>query len=241
MPGEPTVTCPQCQTLLRLRAAVPPGKALRCPHCSAVFTPAGPQAITEARPLPPPAPVQVPRTRPRPAEDDEDWEEEEIVRKPRRQKKVKRGNAALLWGLIGGGALLLILAGVLVLVLVLRRQSNYEKHEALAREAVQVLEQLAVTMESVKDQDSARTAATGLNRVCDQLESLADRAKALPRLKPDEDRRLQTQFDPELKRLQQRIQQVAFQAGMNSRGEPAFLAAAQRMMRVGMKLQNFMK
>src|SRR5260370_34071346 len=102
MPGELIVACPQCEARLRLKNPVPPGTQVRCPKCSAVFTPGGPQTITEARPQP--VPVPVPRRRERPVEDDDDLYDEGPSRPPpRRSKEAKGGHAGLIWGLRAGG------------------------------------------------------------------------------------------------------------------------------------------
>ena len=114
----------------------------------------------------------------------------------------------------------------------------YQENEAAAKEMVACLEELASTMESVKDRNTAKTGAERINRICDRLEKLGDRSQKLPKLTREQDERLKRDVMPRIETLNRRLAQVGFQAGLASQGEPAFLAAAMRLQQVGQKLQR---
>jgi hypothetical protein len=135
------LTCPSCNTVLKLSVPVAAGKKIKCPRCAAVFPMAAEEEVearvTATKPAPAKAPAPSARTSPpsdasafqkearAPAakprlervstvepEDDED--------RPRRSAtkgRTKKSNAPLVWGLVGGGVGLLLLAGGVVLAL----------------------------------------------------------------------------------------------------------------------------
>jgi hypothetical protein len=273
-----TITCPKCRSNLKLTAALPSGRRVRCPKCATVFVPGEEEAAKPAQVRAPSKPkkVVVPEAdeedfeiveepparrarRPAAESEEEDFEiieedrparrrrrtedEDEFDDRPPRRERLRRepapksGKAGLIVGLAVGGSVLLIGLVVGVFFLVRSFGDAYSKHEAASQDALKLLTELADAMESVKDPESAKVAAVRINKVCDQLEELEKRVKALPKLSAADDDRLKKKFQPEVDKINQRAAKAAFQAGANSRGEPSFLAAVKRLEQVGKQLQ----
>jgi hypothetical protein len=239
------VTCPGCRTTLKVRADLPPGKRIKCPKCARVFAPVAEivEEVTE-EPLDEEQDERPRRRRRQNRDDDNDEPErdddvdhdEDVERRPRRKrgKARRRSSTALLWTILGGvGALVVIVAVVLVLMLARGGGGGFGQHEEAMKESLQLMGELEAALNEVKDQNSARVAAGKIEKVCDRVEALGKRVKALPKLTPAEDKQLQAKYKPQTDALTQRMQKVGFQAGMNSGGEPSFVAAAKRLTRVG--------
>lgn len=258
------VTCPDCDTRMKLKAALPPGKKVRCPKCSTIFAPvSGAPKKTAKSPgdkerVVTTAPKgrrnsaaaereeeedERPRRRQSSVVDDEDSEETEDDDRPRRPRKKrprKSGKMGLVLGLvIGGGVLLAVLLVVgIVVMFVMGRKDSYKQNADAAAEMIACLEELASTMESIKDRNSAKSGAERINKTCDRLEKLAARVEKLPKLTQGEDERLKKEMQPKLDAVTQRMSRVAFQAGAASQGEPSFMAALQRLQQVGNRIQQ---
>lgn len=100
------LSCPECDTTLKLPVAPAPGKRVQCPQCKAIF---GHDAGEVGR-VSADRPVAPARPRPRPADDadDRDWDE----RRPRRPRQKQGGGNGLMIGLlVGGGVLVLLMLG----------------------------------------------------------------------------------------------------------------------------------
>src|SRR5438067_6510666 len=97
--------------------------------------------------------------------------------------------------------------------------ADLDKHEAVVKNMIKALDDLADALESVKDRDTAKEAAVKINDVCDRLEKLGKQAEGLPKLGKEDDKRLEEKFKPELVKATQRLQKVAFTAGTNSGGQ----------------------
>jgi len=259
------VTCPDCDAKMKLKAALPPGKKVRCPKCSTIFAP-----VSEAPKKPAKSPVDKervvttapkarrnavaaereeeeedrPRRRQSSVVDDEDSEEagdDDRPRRPRKKRPRKSGKMGLVLGLvIGGGVLLVVLVGVgLVVLFVMGRKDSYKQNADAAKEVVACMEELASAMESVKDRDTAKQAAPRINKVCDRMENLAGRIEKLPKLTKAEDERLTKEFQPQFAAVNQRIMRIAFQAGRASQAEPSFMAAAQRLQQLDNRMKQW--
>src|SRR5579884_3992350 len=97
------VTCPECDTNLKLAAEPTPGKKVKCPKCETVFVPgAGEERRLSARKPAPPSPLPARRDEP----DDEDDDRDRAERRPRRPRPKQGGSAALVIGLLVGVGLL---------------------------------------------------------------------------------------------------------------------------------------
>jgi predicted Zn finger-like uncharacterized protein len=99
------VTCPECDTSLKLAAKPAAGKKVKCPKCEAIFAPGEGEArrVTAERPA---APARPPSRR---VEDEEEDDRDREERRQRRQPVKKSGSNALLIGLLVGGGLLVLL------------------------------------------------------------------------------------------------------------------------------------
>jgi hypothetical protein len=128
--------------------------------------------------------------------------------------------------------------GLFVLSAVSGCGSAYSKNEAVAQDMVKALSDLADALESVKDRESAKAAAVKINEICDRLEELGKKAEKLPKLTKADNDKLEKKFEPELRKLSDRVQKAGLQAGRNSQGEPSLQKAALRMMDVGKALQK---
>ncbi len=151
------------------------------------------------------------------------------------------GRLLLILGLsIGGGLFCLLLTGGVGIgvAVMLSGKDAYKENEAAAKEAIACLEELATTMESVRDRNTAKAGAQRIHGICDRLERLGARIDKLPKLTPEQDARLKRDTAPQIEAINQRLKRVAFQAGVASQGEPSFLAAALRLQQVGQKLQR---
>jgi predicted Zn finger-like uncharacterized protein len=183
-----------------------------------------------------------PGRRRRREEEDDEGEDRPVRRKKRRKKAAGSGGTIVLTvALVMGGLVVLGGLGVGIYFAVHALADSYGKNEAAAKETISVLNELADALESVKDPPSARLAAARIEAVCDRMEQLATRIKGLPKLSPEDDKKLEQQFKAEITRINERIVKVAFQAGVNSKAEPAFMSAANRLKTVGEKLQQASK
>lgn len=230
------VSCPECNNKLRVNVEMKTKPRIRCPKCSKTFVLntnqededniERPSVKSKARRGPD---DEEDDDRPRRRRDEED-EEEEFEERPRRRKKARKKAPILLWSVIGG-SLAVLVAGIVTIVLLASRSrgSALEQHEAAVREAIAVSNELGAALETVKDKDSARAAAAKINQICDRMEALARRERSLPRLTAEENLRLQNLVNAEVNAMKQRLTAAGFQAGMNSQGEPSFVAAARRL------------
>lgn len=258
------LTCPDCDTKLKLKAPLLPGKKVRCPKCSTLFAPMpeapkktkspvdkAPIATTVSKGRRKPVAVEReeeeederPRRRQSSTVAEEDSEEPGDDERPRRSRKKrprKSGNRRLLFGLvIGGGVLcfLLILAGIVVAV-VMGHKDPYKENEAAMKEMLTYFEEFATTMESIKDPQSAKTGAERINKICDRMEKVIARVVKLPKLTPAQNERLKNEMQPRIDVCVQRIARVAFQVQAATQGEPTFQAALQRMQQVSNRLKQ---
>ncbi len=240
------VTCPECSTKLRLKAELSPGKRIRCPKCSTPFAPTPKEDIIDSiDPDPEPAtrvtakkPTPSRAATPEPAEPDV-WVDEEAeeaadkrpVRRSRRPRRAPRRSShfGLILGLsIGGGFLVLAAVIGLVVFLVLRPSKAYRENEAQLKEEIKAIKELTEVLDGVTDPNSAKVAAAKLEQMYDRLVQLDGQRKALPALTDKENERLKEKYEEEVKQVATRLAGAAIQAGMNSKGEPTFLAAAKK-------------
>lgn len=232
-----TITCPDCGKKLRLKAEIAAGARVKCPGCATTFVPAEEDEPEEPEPERP-AKSRIVRE---PDEDEEDLDDEPEPRPARRKrprkKAPKKGSKV---GLIIGLAILggVVLVGGVVALFMLSRSSTYSKQEAAAKDIIKLLNEFADALESVKDPESAKSAAARIDKICDRLDELGKRAQALPKLTQAEDTRLRKQIEPELNQVNERIVKVAFQAGLNSKGEPAFMSSLQKLQQVVQRYQT---
>src|SRR5688500_14771869 len=106
-----TMTCPSCDSPLRFRQGLPPGKRVKCPRCEEVVRVPDDEEEEAPRPAPkrkvggPPARGGPAKAR-APREDDSDGEEGRPARRPQGKPKTKKkpsSSSALPW-IAGGGA-----------------------------------------------------------------------------------------------------------------------------------------
>ena len=240
------VICPECNQALTLKAPLPAGKRLKRPKCATVFVPDEAPAdepeenAVSDRPMP--------KRRPRPRGDDEDEldhdrnRDDDFDDRPAPKKKAKgkkKKSSLLLSGLLGGaGALAVVVIIVVQLILISGRSGAVKQHEEAAKEMVQALTDLEATMASVKDPKTAQVAAAQIDQIRVRMEQLTETSKKLPKITAADDREIQQKYKPQFDAIAQRMQNVGFQAGLNSQGEPDFLAAAKRLEQVGRKMQK---
>jgi methylphosphotriester-DNA--protein-cysteine methyltransferase len=113
-----------------------------------------------------------------------------------------------------------------------------EKNEEAAKESVRFLSEIVDAMESVEDKDSAKSAAAKINKAIDRMEKYLVKAKNLPPISQSENTRLEKKYMSQIKKLNERMEKVAFSAGMKCEEEPDFMKAMERMASVGQKMQQ---
>ena len=73
------------------------------------------------------------------------------------------------------------------------------------------------------------------------METLARRAKGLPKVNRTEFKRLEATYKPQMDELARGMQQVGMQAGMNSQGEASLMAAPQKFAQVAARVESELK
>jgi len=240
------VTCPECGTKLRLKTELAPGKRLRCAKCSVIFAPQPEEEIIESIDPDPDPPVRVAAKKPAASraaaaepEEPEVWVDEEAeegaeerpVRRKRRPLRPirKKSRFGLILGLsLGGGFLLLAAIAGVVLFLVLGPSKNYREHDSIEKEGIKIQTEFAEVLESVKDPASAKAAVPKVERICDRLEDLIRREKALPDLNEKEKKSLEEKYQDEVRQLGGRLMQAAMNAGKLAVAEPSLIAVLKK-------------
>jgi hypothetical protein len=115
---------------------------------------------------------------------------------------------------------------------------NYAKNEAVAKEMIKAMNDLADAFESVKDKNTAKAAAPKINAVCDKMVDIGKKAETLPKLSQAEDEKLKKALEPELKKATERFTKVVPQAVTNSGNDPDFIASLKRLEEVGKALSK---
>jgi hypothetical protein len=246
------ITCPKCAARLRLPPELPPEDGVKCPRCATNFLldldeRAIPARATVAGNGAPEARTTGAAAEARSRKVADEIEERPRRRPARRDRARRQSNPTLIVGLAAGGLLLvlLVVGGVLAVVYLRTRpttaggtqaQSAYKQHEALAREAVGLMDELVEMLESVKDAETAQVAAKKVNTIGDRLLDMQKREKKLPRLTVAEDQRLKTQFKADQERTTKRVAEASVQAGLACQGEPTLLQAADRLASIGKQL-----
>jgi hypothetical protein len=114
----------------------------------------------------------------------------------------------------------------------------YSKNEAVGKDMMQVLNDLADALESVKDQESAKAAAKKINEICDRMEALGKKAEALPKVTQAEKEKLDKQFNPQAEKLMPRLIAAGASARAKGGDEPDFQNALKRLESVGENLKK---
>ena len=108
-------------------------------------------------------------------------------------------------------------------------RSNYAKHEAAEREALDILKDLATALQSIKDPQSARSAAGRIQIIWDRLETLIQKVQNLPALTVGERRKLDDTLSAEGGPVIVQLFDLARQAARNAQGEATFVSTLERI------------
>jgi hypothetical protein len=100
------------------------------------------------------------------------------------------------------------------------------KHEAAAEESIKLMEQIGTTLESVKDEASAKTAATKLEPTMTRMTALKKEMEALGKPADDADGAMQAKYEA---RMQAAMTKMMTQMG-RVMGEPKWSAILQPVM-----------
>lgn len=182
------------------------GKKLKCRECDAVVRIPESEGITAELRMPGTPPSQPP---PQPAQQRHEVNEFAPAR--------GGSNTGLIIGLsIGGGVL--VVAGIVVGILFAAgvfssdkkkdgdengnlggrvrggSKSAAEQYEEVTKSLIDLLNRYAKAMNSARDQDSARSAAVEINRLCQEMQKLGTQLQAIPSLTAEEDRRLEGEY-----------------------------------------------
>ena len=87
--------------------------------------------------------------------------------------------------------------------------------------------------------NSAKAAAPKLEQICDRLEDLQRRQRALPEPSEKEKKQLQEKAMAELGKLTGRLGSASVQAAQKAQNEPTFLAAIKKYERLGGRSRSF--
>jgi DNA repair ATPase RecN len=116
---------------------------------------------------------------------------------------------------------------VLVLSAFICGESAYEKNDKFAAEVLATHKELEKTLQSVKDKESAKAAATKIDEICNSFEELTKRIKTIPRLPGN--KKLESKYRAELEGIPKRLEEAITQAVENAEEEEAFMKSFQRL------------
>lgn len=119
--------------------------------------------------------------------------------------------------------------------------TDFDDHDKFVRGVLDAVGELSTTFSSVKDRDTARTAAPRIEAVCDRIEKLTKDAEKLPALTPADRRKLAEKHQKELDRLAKSVQTAAFEAGVKAQNEESFFRAVKRIQEVAKELKKIGK
>lgn len=201
--------CPECGTILRTATPLPPGSSAQCPTCGVVFKIPG-SAPRRSRPEPESSRERLSRERSRPMPRDED--ESEKPRPARRRKKiVKKSDGSFVWlilGLMICGVGLVSCVGLGVAIYAFGPSMGmtfFDSHDAVVRDQLRALDEMATIVESIRDQPSAEAARPRLRALRPRMEALRKRADALGQPTPEVRDRLQAKYRSEMERVTGRL------------------------------------
>ncbi len=117
----------------------------------------------------------------------------------------------------------------------------YAENEAIIKDMIKCLNDFADALESVKDPETAKAAATKISQTADEMEALGKKAEKAPKLSKADNDKLENTYMPELEKAQKRFESVAPQAGVKSGGEPTFQEALKKWEQAGTNLQKIGK
>lgn len=115
--------------------------------------------------------------------------------------------------------------------------NDNKKADKLANNLLKQIENLVEAFESVKDKDSAKAAATKVNKICDELTKLSKDATKL-RVTSAKDKELEKKLAAKMDALSKRMEKAAMSAGLSCEGEENFMKALQRLEAVGTAMEN---
>jgi hypothetical protein len=199
--------CPDCGTILRTASPLPPGSSAQCPQCGTVFKVPG-AAPRRARPEPEEARESAPRGRSRPAPRDEEEERRPARRRKQASKKGGGGFVWLILVLMLGGIGLVSCVGLGIAIYAFGSSMGLtflDSHDAVMRDQLRALDEMATIVETIRDQPSADAARPRLRALRPRMEALRKRADALGQPAPDVRDRLQAKYRSEVERVTGRL------------------------------------
>lgn len=102
---------------------------------------------------------------------------------------------------------------------------RYNKNHAFLQEMASLMEDAVTAMESVKDVETAKTAATKINANCDRLSTLATKIKDLPKVTVPQQKKLNAEFAGKLTAIGERLHAAVLKANTASGGDSEFQTA----------------
>jgi hypothetical protein len=112
------------------------------------------------------------------------------------------------------------------------------EHEAVMKDMIQSLSDMADILEGVKDKDSAKAAAPKLEAAAAKLEAVGKRAATLKEPSKEDQEKLMKKYGPELQKQTSRFTAAAASAGMKSGGDPDFIQAMKKLEEAGKSFQK---
>lgn len=86
--------------------------------------------------------------------------------------------------------------------------SAVQQHDQVMKDLNVQMKEMASAFESIHDIQSARAAATRIDRVCDVVNKIADRASGLPEISPKENEQLKIKYGPSVRETARRMDRV---------------------------------
>jgi hypothetical protein len=119
----------------------------------------------------------------------------------------------------------------------LEQSTQAQQQEAWIRDWIQLLQDVASVMETVKDQATAKAAAPKLRELAVRIESMAERQKHLQKVSSNEGERILQTYMPEMAKVQKRMADLAPKVQEFNDGTSEFSAAMTRILESAGKMQ----
>lgn len=117
-------------------------------------------------------------------------------------------------------------------------KSSYQKNAEYAEEMIAVMNDYAEALESVKDTESAKAAASKIDAATTRMEELLAKKDSIPKVTQSDKDRLDKEYNPKLRAASERMKKAAETAGSKAGLEPTFMKAVVRMMKVAQSAQG---
>jgi len=106
-------------------------------------------------------------------------------------------------------------------------------HEAVMKDSLACMNELVDALKNVKDEASAKAAASKIEAIAERMKKLKEEADKMPKPSTSEDQQLKEKYEKEMKQVQASLMSEAMRIGMN----PKLAAARDILSKIGEKMQ----